>query len=110
MNDAYFLYHEILKEFPDEKESGYAKTQIGNIESNLDFILEEKAQLVKEKYSEELQKEYIENIEKERKQRLDKREYDFNNFFITTGYNFEGYRIVKYENIVSSDIVIGTGF
>lgn len=29
---------------------------------------------------------------------------------ITTGYNFDGYKIVKYINIVQSEIVLGTGF
>lgn len=29
---------------------------------------------------------------------------------VTTGYNFEGYKITKYINIVQSEIVLGTGF
>lgn len=29
---------------------------------------------------------------------------------ITTGYNFEGYKITKYINIIQSEIVLGTGF
>ncbi|MCF2554415.1 YbjQ family protein [Faecalicatena contorta] len=29
---------------------------------------------------------------------------------ITTGYSFEGYKIVKYLNIVNGEIVLGTGF
>ena len=28
----------------------------------------------------------------------------------TTGYNFENYKIIKYYNIISSEVVIGTGF
>jgi len=31
-------------------------------------------------------------------------------FLLTTGYNFEGYKITKYLNIVNSEIVLGTGF
>lgn len=27
----------------------------------------------------------------------------------TTGYNFDGYRIVKYLKVVSSEVVLGTG-
>lgn len=29
---------------------------------------------------------------------------------VTTGYNFEGYKIVKYINLVHGEIVLGTGF
>ena len=31
-------------------------------------------------------------------------------FMGTTGYNFEGYKIVKYINLVHGEIVLGTGF
>lgn len=31
-------------------------------------------------------------------------------FKVTTGYNFEGYRITDYKKIVSGEIVLGTGF
>lgn len=32
------------------------------------------------------------------------------NFLITTGYQFEGYNIVKYLNLVNGEVVLGTGF
>ena len=31
-------------------------------------------------------------------------------FLLTTGYNFEGYSIERYDNIVHGGIVLGTGF
>lgn len=31
-------------------------------------------------------------------------------FLVTTGYNFEGYRIIKYIGIVHGEAVLGTGF
>lgn len=31
-------------------------------------------------------------------------------FKTTTGYNFEGYAIIEYKNIVTSEVVLGTGF
>lgn len=31
------------------------------------------------------------------------------NFKMTTGYNFEGYDIIDYKNIISREIVVGTG-
>lgn len=71
--------------------------------------------------------EYIENIteegkrinelkiasrEKKQKENDVKKElYTYKkDFTATTGYNFEGYRIVEYKGIVSGDAVIGTGF
>ena len=33
-----------------------------------------------------------------------------NEQMITTGYNFEGYRILEYKGVVSGETVIGTGF
>lgn len=32
-----------------------------------------------------------------------------NKMMMTSGYNFEGYRIVKYIDIISSEVVLGTG-
>lgn len=31
-------------------------------------------------------------------------------YMVTTGYNFEGYRIVEYKKVVSGSTVLGTGF
>jgi rubrerythrin len=41
---AYWLYKQIIDDFPDSKEAGYAKTQIQNIENsrNLEKVKEEK--------------------------------------------------------------------
>lgn len=33
-----------------------------------------------------------------------------NDFLITTGYQFEGYNIDKYFNLLNSEVVLGTGF
>ena len=33
----------------------------------------------------------------------------FHNFLVTTGYQFEGYSIDKYYNLVNGEIVMGTG-
>lgn len=34
----------------------------------------------------------------------------FHSFLVTTGYNFEGYTIDKYFNLINGEIVMGTGF
>lgn len=40
----------------------------------------------------------------------EKRNIQYHKFKTTTGYNFEGYKIIEYKNIVSGEIVLGTGF
>ena len=52
-------------------------------------------------------KELANKIQKEKNQQL--KEF-YANFMITTGYNFEGYTIKKYLNIVHGEMVLGTGF
>ncbi|MFV0393299.1 MAG: heavy metal-binding domain-containing protein [Coprobacillaceae bacterium] len=37
-------------------------------------------------------------------------EADINNHTLTTGINFDGYKIVEYKGIVSGETVLGTGF
>ena len=32
------------------------------------------------------------------------------NYMVTTGYNFEGYKIEEYRKVVSGSVVLGTGF
>ena len=45
---------------------------------------------------------------------VESQHYEYENrrnaFKTTTGYNFEGYKITDYLNIVSGEIVLGTGF
>ena len=72
-------------------------------------------------YIERVQKETLEQLaeqeaikhEQELIQRenelLKKRELLRSNFLVTTGFNFEGYRIKKYIGVVHSECVLGTG-
>ena len=47
----------------------------------------------------------------ERAKNIKENFYDLEKEFkVTTGHNFEGYRIIDYKGIVSGDIVLGTGF
>lgn len=63
---------------------------------------EEKA-LWKNKWNEELQKSKSNtNQEDETNRRI--------NHMLTSGYNFEGYKITSYNGIVSGEIVMGTSF
>lgn len=54
------------------------------------------------------------NESKERIERIQHIENNFadleKSFMVTTGYEFEGYRITAYRGIASGDIVLGTGF
>ena len=62
-------------------------------------------------------KELIENTFKKEKQlqqeeaaKVERIQKNRENFILTTGYNVEGYCIVKYNKIVSGEIVLGSGF
>lgn len=54
-----------------------------------------------------MEKERIQ-IEKENFEEKVKAEFD--SIKVTTGYNFEGYKIVEYKNVISGECVLGTGF
>lgn len=67
---------------------------------------------------EELQKDAELNrlkIQKKQQELLQNETYQKNlreaisNMKLTTGYNFEGYKITEYHNIISSSVVVGTG-
>lgn len=62
---------------------------------------EKEAKIRKEK--EEQEAAYYEEVKKT----IEERKY---NFKVTTGYNFEKYNIVDYLDIVSGEVVLGTGF
>lgn len=44
------------------------------------------------------------------KEKKEKEEKLLNDFLITTGYQFDGYHIDIYLNLVNSEVVLGTGF
>ncbi|WP_458398196.1 YbjQ family protein [Anaerotignum sp.] len=99
--------------FEDVSEEGLA-----NLKENISLmrIEEEKLKAEEEQIrikhraqQEEFQKKYEEqkiNRQIELQEQYRKR---LKNFKITTGFNFEGYRIVDYLGVVSADVVAGTG-
>lgn len=62
--------------------------------------------------SEDLSKLESSRIESEeaKAERIKEHQEKMNNLIMTTGYEFEGYSIVKYGNIISDSVVLGTGF
>lgn len=81
------LKDEILKECS----KNYKDTVIKDIEKKIKRIYENNTQIV---YTEQqsVKKSFLEN------------------YMLTTGYDFSGYRITKYIGIVSGQVVLGTGF
>lgn len=43
-------------------------------------------------------------------QREEERTKLLKDFMLTSGYNFEGYKIIEYNGVVSGEVVMGTGF
>lgn len=108
--EAYWMYDALIKQFPNSKEAQYAATQKNNIEKNIEL---------QHSCSGEKLKEYKDKadakIEEEKQTSIREKEGAENflniakEFISTTGYNVEGYKIIKYLNIVHGEVVLGTG-
>ena len=51
----------------------------------------------------------IDEILLARKKQAEDYQQKISNFMMTSGYNFEGYRIIKYHKVISASIVLGMG-
>lgn len=51
-----------------------------------------------------------EGVEEVTRQALELKQQTRKNMIITTGYDFENYRIIKYNGVISGECVLGTGF
>lgn len=69
---------------------------------DIDFAIQDKIREKKEQEEAERRK-IIEENSKDLEQKQ-------SSFLITTGFNFEGYRITKYLNVVTNEALVGTGF
>lgn len=96
LNLAYYAYKDLVEKFPDKIEAKYAYTQILNIENNPGFIKPLENQEIKEKIASYKSENMLfqENLK---------------NMIVTSGFNFEGYRIIEYVGFISSEIVVGMG-
>jgi len=104
---AYILYHLIIEKYPGSKEATYAKTQVCNIEADVQFDkVKFQESLINGygKYKEEIQQQIKEE------EQIKSQRYEFaKSFLYTTGYNFEKHEILSYAGIVTSEVVMGTG-
>ena len=109
--EAYCWYEKVIEEFPDSKEAKYSQTQIKNIQDSFGFS-EEKVEEIKKSMNINSEIDKIKQKDKESEETIEKiRKAIINEegILITTGYNFEGYKIVSYKNIVHGEVVLGTG-
>lgn len=91
-----------------------ARLDMSDVESSVKKIKEETAAATeKEKRS----KEAAEAAQREAEEKIDRRNKIYANlaylkqsFLETSGFNFEGYKIVKYLDVMSGQVVLGTGF
>lgn len=92
---AYNLYKQIIEKYPEMDEAKYAENQIKNIEHIPDFDIsfanDIKDDAAEYKTDDEIRQENLKNM------------------IITSGYNFEGYAIIKYIKFISSEVVLGMG-
>ena len=92
---------ELLDHLEDDEE---AKEALSGTLNEIDGSIEKTKELIENTFKKEkqLQQEEAAKVERIQKNR--------ENFILTTGYNVEGYCIVKYNKIVSGEIVLGSGF
>lgn len=95
---------ELCKKMVEELISLCKDKRISNIISEYAMLERDKAA----QYIEEKKKE--EKIQKQREELREKYTEYVKAFKLTTGYNFEGYRITDYKGIISGEVVLGTGF
>lgn len=98
-NLAYYIYNEIIEKYPNEIEARYSQTQISNLEKQSDFKIT---------FSEK-DKEKALNYKIEDENRGKVKENNIENMLITSGFDFEGYRIEEYIKFISSEAVLGMG-
>lgn len=100
---------EKLKEaerFEDEKEAfDYIKNIY--INNNLPEDIKEYLHVIINSSNQTELEDCLSDKEKKYKEESKKK---INQLMMTTGYNFEGYKIVKYHDVISSEVVLGTGF
>lgn len=89
-------------EFKERLKERLKEEEQKRIEEEQKRILEEQKRIEKEEQAQQRK------AERERAQK--ERELARKNFLLTTGYNFEGYNIIKYLNIVHAEATLGTGF
>lgn len=97
-------YNEVIKVV---KECGFATVGYNHVKLHVDTkkLEKEKNFLKAEQINQiKLEQECQKEVNKERYVQLQK------SFLLTTGFNFEGYNIVKYLDLVSGEAVLGTGF
>lgn len=89
--------------FSDDEVKSINKYELGKM---IDFA-RDKYKVNNVDFNEELWKsrEYKEQVSKQ-----ESIKYNIKSHMLTTGYNFEGYKIVDYKGVISEQVVLGTGF
>lgn len=78
-----------------------------------EFILtrkEKNEKRIGQETEKKIKEEKDQKEQQERQKIIDQLNQTRKNFKVTTGYNFEGYKIVEYKKVVSGSVVLGTGF
>ena len=91
-----------------------SRLNVGDIENSIKAIQKEAAILAekeqKEREAEEAARKEFEEALKVHNKIVESLPELKKTFLTTSGFNFEGYKIVKYLNVMSGQVVLGTGF
>lgn len=94
--ELYFIKEDVLKKLYECK---FNQETINVVTNFFDKKIEKAKEGV-------LTTEELESRQKIAKEKQERK----SNFKCSTGYNFEGYKIIDYKDIISSEVVLGTGF
>jgi uncharacterized protein YbjQ (UPF0145 family) len=98
-------------DFMDEFEEIIAKTDDDTLKKHLISLCEKIDSEELERKRREEEKKRQEKIVQEKEVELKRKIREIiNGILLTTGYNFEGYKIIQYKDIISGECVLGTGF
>lgn len=92
---------EVLQSIVEEHDLSEEGTEY--VKDYIDYFIKNEAIRVENQKEAEIQAQRMKEIEEKF---LEHRK----NFKVTTGYNFDGYKVEKYIGILSGEVVLGTGF
>lgn len=98
---AYVIYQTLIEKYPETKEAKYSISQLENIENIPNFS--------KDDISDSIQDEALEYNSVQTRTNMAFEEECEKNFMTTSGFNFEGYRIIEYLDFISNEKVMGMG-
>ncbi|NSW54300.1 MAG: heavy metal-binding domain-containing protein [Anaerolineae bacterium] len=108
---AYAIYSEIVNHYPNSEQAKYAVVQKNNITSAKNIVLnssDDIFQLARKVINGEQVEIEPENLTEEEIKMYKKRQL-VNSMLLTTGFDFQGYKITAYHDVIFDELIAGMG-